>query len=310
MATIRMIWDGGEIPALEITTDYFKGQTNGYARATNYTESWTGQGLAYSDPGIVYPTGGLITSFSSGTQSGSFSLVITDIEYTLPPGTTVANFLLGMMAGRDEWSGNDHDNFFLLSVGGDSYHGGAGIDTLTPGPIQSTHYLQASTRYVREVDGALRATNFGTTTFRLYDVERIRFSDVSIALDLSGNAGEVARVLGAIFGADAVHNPVYFGIGLSLFDAGELPLVVTRRALDARLGPQRDAADVITLLYRNIANSNPSPDELRAYVDSVESGATTVEALAWAGAHLALNDLNIDLVGLASLGVAYQSLVD
>ncbi len=54
----------------------------------------------------------------------------------------------------------------------------------------------------------------------LTNVGRLKFSDKSIALDLDGNAGTTAKILGAVFGKDAVNNKNYVGIGLNFLDTG------------------------------------------------------------------------------------------
>jgi hypothetical protein len=84
---------------------------------------------------------------------------------------------------------------------------------------------------------------------RLHAVERLQFDDGKLALDLDGNAGTVARVLGAVFGATAVVNAAYVGIGLQLADAGTSPQALVQLALDARLGPVASAGEVVDLLF-------------------------------------------------------------
>ena len=46
-----------------------------------------------------------------------------------------------------------------------------------------------------------RTTAQSDGTDSLKNVERLKFSDVSLALDLDGHAGQAAKLLGAVFGA-------------------------------------------------------------------------------------------------------------
>ena len=59
-----------------------------------------------------------------------------------------------------------------------------------------------------------------TTADYLQYVQRLNFTDKSIAYDSTGNAGTVAKVLGAVFGKSSLANKSYVGIGLSLVDKG------------------------------------------------------------------------------------------
>jgi hypothetical protein len=54
----------------------------------------------------------------------------------------------------------------------------------------------------------------------LVDVERVAFLDRSVALDLQGNAGITAKILGAVFGKSFLTNKEFVGIGLDLLDSG------------------------------------------------------------------------------------------
>jgi hypothetical protein len=92
----------------------------------------------------------------------------------------------------------------------------------------------------------------------LDQVERLVFSDQSLAFDLDGAAGSTARILGAVFGREAVANPVFVGIGLSLLDQGSSLDALMQLALDARLGAGFSAAAEVQLLFQNLIGSGPS----------------------------------------------------
>ena len=54
----------------------------------------------------------------------------------------------------------------------------------------------------------------------LLNIERLEFDDAHLALDLDNHAGQVAKLLGAVFGTTSVSNPSYVGIGLNQADRG------------------------------------------------------------------------------------------
>ena len=51
-------------------------------------------------------------------------------------------------------------------------------------------------------------------------IERLIFSDNSIAMDINGNAGTIVKILGAVAGKQSLANKEYVGVGLDLLDKG------------------------------------------------------------------------------------------
>ena len=178
-----------------------------------------------------------------------------------------------------------------------------GIDTISLGTSKRNEYTiahQADGGY--QVDSVSGASGILKATF--YNVERLVFSDQKLALDLSGNAGSVAKILGAVFGAAAVARPDYVGIGLSLLDSGqydETSLMVY--ALDVRLGKDASPQAVVDLLYANLVGQLPDAQTRQSFVDLIAANST-----AWLG-HMAathpLNEANIQLTGLQQTGLIY-----
>ncbi len=139
----------------------------------------------------------------------------------------------------------------------------------------------------------------------LVSVERIRFADANVAIDMSGAAGTTAKILGAVFGKTEVSNNVYVGIGLQLLDGGMSYLDLMQLALNAQLGVGASNAAVVNLLYTNVVGTPPPAGELAFYQGLLDSGAHTQASLGVLAADTALNTTNINLVGLAQTGVEY-----
>jgi hypothetical protein len=140
---------------------------------------------------------------------------------------------------------------------------------------------------------------------KLSNVERLKFADTSIALDLSGNAGTVAKILGAVFGPAEVYNEVYAGIGLYYIDGGMTYESLMRLAIDARLGAGAGHQAVVDLLYTNVVGVPPGKADRAYFVGLLDTGAYTVAGLGVMAADIDLNVTNINLVGLASTGLDY-----
>lgn len=135
---------------------------------------------------------------------------------------------------------------------------------------------------------------------------RLNMNASHFAFDLDGKAGQVAKILGAVFGKEAVGNVAYAGIGLSLLDGGMGYEALMQLALEARLGSGANNADVVNVLYTNVVGTPPSQAELNFYTGLLESKAHTQATLGVMAAETALNINNIGLVGLAQTGLEFQ----
>ena len=307
MANITFFWDGKTKTPAASTTDYYQGASSGYFRPSGYSEEWTGINLTYYFSDTALPTGGVLTSYKYVKESGLFSMSITGLNTVIPANSTYELLIGEMLKGKDDWYGNNLNNFFYISGGGDTFHGGGGIDTLDAFLTKST-WITASTKYTKLANGNIQVSNFGTTSFTLDSVERIKFSDLSIALDIDGNAGKVAKVLGAVFGANSLTNKDYVGIGLSFLDAGMDYKGLLELALTAKLGQNYSSEAEIKLLYSNVFNLSPSATTLEVLKGLIENNYCSKSELAYVIAESSSNQTNVNLVGLAQTGIEYISL--
>lgn len=106
--------------------------------------------------------------------------------------------------------------------------------------------------------------------------ERVRFSDASLALDLSGHAGTVAKTLGAMFGKDAFHNKFFVGIGLHfLVELNYSCPSLVQLAITARLGANPSNSQVIDLLLTNVVGQAPDIAARKTFTDLLDNGTFT-----------------------------------
>ncbi|MBI5258111.1 MAG: hypothetical protein HY855_16530 [Burkholderiales bacterium] len=212
-------------------------------------------------------------------------------------------------AGADTLTGTAYLDTLLGQDGNDRLSGGGNNDTLTGGAgLDTAVYALARASYTVGARGAsvtARTGDEGSDT--LTQIERLKFSDQSLAFDLDGAAGSAARILGAVFGREAVAVPAYVGIGLQYLDSGTSATTLMGLALEARLGPGYSHAAEVDLLFRNLLGQGPSAADLAYWVGVLDSGQLTPVALAEAAAALAQNAQNINLTGLAESGIAYLS---
>ena len=210
--------------------------------------------------------------------------------------TTVIEKFIGT-AFNDTVTGNDAANTFVLAKGTNTANGGAGIDIAA--------YTSGHASYQVGPNGANWQVTGANLNDTLSGIERAWFADRKLALDFSGNAGTVAKLVGAVFGASSVvSHPDYLGAGLTLLDNGTSYATLAQYALDYRLGTHSNA-DVVTLLYTNVAGVAPPQSESAYYLNQLTSGAQTQATLGMLAAEHVLNVAHIDLVGLAQTGLVY-----
>ena len=187
------------------------------------------------------------------------------------------------------WAGDDRVEDLNPSVLPTVIDGGDGIDTVS--------YQSVSSLFVRNPSG------YQVGRDNLINIERIEFSDVSLALDFDRSAGQTAKTLAAVIGEEGLSNKEYVGIGLSLFDAGQSLATVCELALTA-VGATTNE-DIVNLLYTNLYGEAPTADVAQPFIDALNNGGFTKGSLAAAAAELT-DDLGvIDLVGLAETGIEY-----
>jgi serralysin len=197
-------------------------------------------------------------------------------------------------------SGSD-DLLFGHHAGDDTIDGGGGRDTLDYSGLRADYAVS------RTATGFVVEDRVGTGgRDDISHVERLQFADDKLALDVDGNAGTVAKVLGAVFGRESIHDhPEFVGIGLKLLDDGMSHESLMQLALGARLGAAADDhGAVVDLLLANVIG-HASAETRGILVGLLDKGDFTTAGLGNAAADTAINQANIDLVGLAQHGIDY-----
>lgn len=183
------------------------------------------------------------------------------------------------------------------------FPGGLGVDRVVFGGTRSDYSIEASgNKYF------VTPTNPALGRDSLQGIERLEFSDQSLALDVAqGVAGTVAKFLGVVFGPAAMQDRDLVGIGLHHGAAfKDDPGGLMRLALDARLGPQHSSAQMVELLYTNLFGQSPAPELRDVFVSWIDTGLHTQESLALLAANLPENLANIQWMGLVENGLPFD----
>lgn len=217
----------------------------------------------------------------------------------------------GKEFGRDQsevLKGTPYDDKIYGLAGNDNISGGLGNDKFDGGDgIDSAVYLNNANHYNFSTQANGQTTvNGDEGVDQLVNVERLRFADKTIALDLGANAGEVAKILGAVFGKAAVANKEFAGIGLRFVDDLHYSYTdLMQLAIGARLGATPTSAQVVDLLYTNVVGSAPDASTRKSFTDLLDNHTFTLGSLGVLAAETELNKVNINLVGLAQTGLEY-----
>lgn len=225
---------------------------------------------------------------------------------TAGPSATVLGVVNGT-AGNDTLTGSAHADRLTGDAGNDRLTGGGGNDLLIGGPgVDTAVYAGVRSGYLVAPQGtSVTASSGSDGRDDLQGIERLAFSDGALALDLSGNAGTVAKFLGAVFGRESVANPAYVGIGLSLLDGGMSADALMGYALEVRLGGGYTREAEVRLLYQNLAGVAPSAADVAYWTGTLASGQYTAVSLAVFAAEYELNLQNIGFTGLVQGGLPY-----
>ena len=194
--------------------------------------------------------------------------------------------------------GNYQGNVIEGLGSNDTLDGGLGIDTAKYGNSKSNYTLKlaaAPNKSLVDNSGLL-----GTDT--LVSIERLKFSDANLAIDIEGNAGTTAKILGAVFGSQSLSNKNYVGIGLKYLDAGWTYDNLSALALDAAGAKTND--QIVSLLWKNVIGSTATTNDKAPYIAMLENGMTP-GALAHMAADTPFNTSNINLIGLALTGIEF-----
>lgn len=209
--------------------------------------------------------------------------------------------------------GTIYKDSFTGGSGNDTLEGGGGTDTITYTISRSNFALaKTSTGFtVTDITGVN-----GTDT--LLNMERIKFSDGAIALDVGAtqSAGETALLLGAVLPDRLVFDAskqALLGAAIDLFDQGyslqTLSGAVMRLPIwDILTGNTTPSnTDIATYLLTNVNGVAPDPTTLANAVTSLnaETSFASQGNFLWHLAESSANQTHIGLVGLAATGLAY-----
>jgi len=220
---------------------------------------------------------------------------------SLAYGTVIEN-VVGT-ASADTIVGNASDNNLKGGGGSDNLDGGAGLDTAVySGNMGSFSILQTTAGYTVKDTLALE----GTDTW--ISIERAQFADKKLAFDMSGSAGNAAKIIAAALGTEFL-KPAYDavkGTVISMFDSGTTlrQLATSIVGLDAfiQMEGSNSNTDFVKFIYKNVTGSAATSEQAQSLVAYMLDNKMAQGDFLATVAEL---HLNVDLVGLAKSGFEY-----
>jgi Ca2+-binding RTX toxin-like protein len=184
--------------------------------------------------------------------------------------------------------------------GTDFFDGGLGIDTVVyNGPQERYNITKSGNRYVVSEPTGSDDTDY------LSNIERIQFSNGKVALDLGGNAGQAARLIGALLGPSFIKDKALAGVVIGLIDQDYSIESIANLGLNTSfylaLAGSTKHEDFVNHVFRNVVGRPPEANEQKTYVDMLNAG-TSQAALAVMAAGTEFTASQIGLTGLTSHG--------
>ncbi len=237
-----------------------------------------------------------------GSSTYIARIVVAQTDQTRPG--TEGTDVMASHPGGDSYVGLGGNDLVTGGGGDDVIDGGDGIDT--------SIYVGARPQY------RIVKTDYGWTvsdsklvagTDRLTNVERLKFDNTHVALDLDGNAGMVAQIVRALFGKQFLTDKNVIGTGLVIADGGmgyaDLVSLAIGTEAFAKVAGGRSNAAFVSTVYKNVVGTAPGAADLAMFVGLLDNGQHTQASLGLLAAQVGLNVQSVELVGLSNTGLEF-----
>ena len=178
-------------------------------------------------------------------------------------------------AFNDTLTGSAAANTLDGQGGNDTLDGGAGLDTAVFSGIKAGYTLTRTS-------SGMTAVSASEGTDALIHIERLQFTDKTLAFDLDGNAGQAYRLYQAAFdrvpdqgGLGYWINEIDRGTGLSQAATG----FINSAEFKALYGNNPSNSEFVTLIYDNVLHRAPDAGGYSYWMDQLSRGMTRENVL-------------------------------
>ena len=206
--------------------------------------------------------GGAGSVDSAALPDGSYAVKIT------------ATDLVGKASSSLNGAGSDARYSLSGLAGNDIFDGKGGIDTLIYASLRADFTVSKSNLGFSVVSGA-------TGTDTLLDIERVQFSDTSMALDVDGHGGQAYRLY-AVF--DRPPDLVGLGFWIDGLDNGvTLEKVadefITSNEFVTKYGANQNNTQFLTTLYNHVMHRQPDDSGFAFWLSALDTGVARAHVL-------------------------------
>lgn len=182
-------------------------------------------------------------------------------------------------SGNDDLYFAEGDDHLTGNEGDDHLDGGTGIDTSTYRGGLKEYTITKDSKGSIHIEDHIAGRDGNDT---LNNVERIKFSDKTVALDISGNAGQAYRLYQAAFARTPDNDGLKYWI--SKVDTGVDLKTVAAAFQDSaefkgKYGASPTADQLITAMYSNVLKRAPDQAGNDYWKAQLSSGAVTKDSL-------------------------------
>lgn len=257
------------------------------------TSVYRGVGLVTFGDSIGY---GTVTGFSEYVNRSltldvsGFSVSAVGVAPTITTGN-IGMLFRSILGGNDVIYGSAFDDNLIGGAGKDTYYPGAGTNIIRDGSGQDVAVLTGQYKQYT-VSGYLEgntpfktfAHQDGTSKTSVAGVARIQFDDGTLALDVSGNAGQAYRLYKAAFDRAPENDGLKFWIGT--LDSGTTLRTVTQAFIDSAefktlYANAASSRDFVQKLYQTALHRTGDEAGVSFWASKLDDGMSKAQVLSY-----------------------------
>ena len=205
---------------------------------------------------------------SAPLPNGNYQVTVSSVDRAdnATSATQAVTLTINNALNQTGTAGNDT---FAMAAGSAAIQGGAGLDTAVYGGVSDNFVLERGVYgfTVRDTQGAVD---------NLINVERIKFDDTMVALDINGSAGQIYRLYQAAF--DRVPDGGGLAFWINRTDLGDSMMQIAnyfsqnKEYIDLYANTSNE--QFVTKLYEHVLDRPPEGGGYDFWVGNLNSGAT------------------------------------
>lgn len=201
-------------------------------------------------------------------------------QQTIQEAILLGNDLIRGSSGNDFLLGGPGNDTIIGGPGNDTIFGGQGTDTAVFSGTVNQYNAQIDANGLLQVSDTIASSRDGTNT--LEGIERLRFHDGDLALDIDGVAGQAYRIYKGAFNRQPDADGLGFWIsqmddGLSLLEAAAS--FIASEEFVQRYGADPSNEAFIDLLYENVLQRQADADGYQFWTNVLNNGVTRAALL-------------------------------